>query len=49
MMGAISLITDYLFNLRTHWYWPTAVALLLLALWFGRPLVRHLQGRSSGP
>jgi cobalamin synthase len=49
ILGAISLITDYLFDLSTHWYWPAAVALLLLALWFGRPLVRHLRGLSSGP
>jgi cobalamin synthase len=49
MIGAISLITDYLFDLGSHWYWPAAVALLLLALWFGRPLARHLRGRSSGP
>ena len=49
ILGAVSLITDYLFDLSTHWYWPAAVALLLLALWFGRPLVRHLRGLSSGP
>jgi cobalamin synthase len=49
ILGAISLITDYLFDLSTHWYWPAAVAVLLLALWFGRPLVRHLRGLSSGP
>jgi cobalamin synthase len=49
ILGAISLITDYLFDLSSHWYWPAAVALLLLVLWFGRPLVRHLRGLSSGP
>jgi Family of unknown function (DUF6328) len=49
IIGALSLITDYLFDLSTHWYWPAAVGALLLALWFGRPLVRDLQGRSSGP
>ena len=49
IIGAIALITDYLFDLGTHWYWPGAVAVLLLALWFGRPLVRHLRGLSSGP
>jgi cobalamin synthase len=46
---AVTLITDYLFGLGDSWYWPAAVALTVLALWFGRPLVRHLQGRSSGP
>jgi cobalamin synthase len=49
ILGAVSLITDYLFDLSSHWYWPAAVALLLVALWFGRPLVRHLRGLSSGP
>jgi hypothetical protein len=49
MVGAVALITDYLFGLGTHWYWPAAVALLLLALWFGRPLLRRVRGLSSGP
>jgi hypothetical protein len=49
ILGAVSLITDYLFDLGSHWYWPAAVALLLVVLWFGRPLQRHLRGRSSGP
>jgi cobalamin synthase len=49
ILGAFSLITDYLFDLGTHWYWPAAIAVLLVALWFGRPLVRHVRGISSGP
>lgn len=49
IIGAIALITDYLFGLGGHWYWPLGVGLLLAALWFVRPLVRHLRGRSSGP
>jgi cobalamin synthase len=49
IVGALALITDYLFDLATHWYWPTAVAVMLIALWFGRPLYRHLRGLSSGP
>jgi hypothetical protein len=49
IIGAISLITDYLFDLGTHWYWPAAVALLLVTLWFVRPLLRHVRGISSGP
>jgi Family of unknown function (DUF6328) len=40
ILGAVSLITDYLFDLSTHWYWPAAVALLLVSLWFVRPLLR---------
>jgi cobalamin synthase len=46
---AVTLITDYLFGLGDSWYWPAAVALTLLVLWFGRPLLRHLRGHSSGP
>jgi hypothetical protein len=49
MIGAITLITDYLFGLGGHWYWPLGAALLLVALWFLRPLYRHVRGLSSGP
>jgi hypothetical protein len=49
MIGAIALITDYLFGLGGHWYWPLGVGLLLVALWFLRPLYRHVRGLSSGP
>ena len=46
---AVTLITDYLFGLGDSWYWPAAVALTLLVLWFVRPLSRHVRGDSSGP
>jgi hypothetical protein len=46
---AIALITDYLFDLSNHWYWPAGIALLLIILWFVRPLSRHARGVSSGP
>ena len=49
IVGAVMLITDYLFGLGSHWIWPTLVALAILALWFARPLVRRLRGVSSGP
>jgi cobalamin synthase len=49
IVGAVCLITDYLFGLGGHWYWPLAVGLLLVALWFVRPLYRHIRGHSSGP
>jgi Family of unknown function (DUF6328) len=49
IVGAVTLITDFLFDLGSAWYWPAGVALLLVALWFVRPLVRHLRGLSSGP
>ena len=46
---ALSLITDYLFGLDSHWYWPALIAVTLVALWFVRPLLRQLRGVSSGP
>ena len=46
---AVTLITDYLFGLADSWYWPALVALVVVALWFVRPLLRHLRGVSSGP
>jgi hypothetical protein len=49
IIGAVTLITDYVFGLDSHWYWPLALALLLIALWFVRPLVRSVRGVSSGP
>jgi cobalamin synthase len=49
ILGAVVLITDYLFGLGGQWIWPALVAVLLITLWFGRPLVRHLRGLSSGP
>ena len=49
MVCAVALITDYLFGLGDSWFWPLLVALLLASLWFGRPLVRHARGVSSGP
>lgn len=46
IVGAVVLITDYLFGLGGTWYWPALVALMLVALWFARPLLRS---GSSGP
>jgi len=46
IVGALVLITDYLFGLSGSWYWPALVALVLVALWFVRPLLRS---DSSGP
>jgi hypothetical protein len=49
MVCAVTLITDYLFGLDKSWFWPLAVALGLVVMWFVRPLLRHVRGRSSGP
>jgi uncharacterized protein DUF6328 len=46
IVGAVLLITDFLFGLGGQWYWPLGLALLLVALWFVRPLARS---DSSGP
>ena len=49
IIGAVALITDFLFGLGGQWIWPVALGVLLIALWFVRPLVRHVRGLSSGP
>jgi hypothetical protein len=46
IVGAVMLITDYLFGLSGSWYWPALIALVLAGLWFVRPLLRS---ESSGP
>ena len=46
IVGAVVLITDYMFGLSGQWYWPALVALVLAGLWFVRPLLRS---ESSGP
>jgi hypothetical protein len=49
IMGAVVLITDYLYGIGGQWIWPALIALLLAGLWFVRPLIRHVRGLSSGP
>jgi hypothetical protein len=49
IVGAVTLITDYIFGLGDSWYWPAGVGVLLVSVWFARPLARHARGRSSGP
>jgi uncharacterized protein DUF6328 len=49
IVGAVTLITDFLFGLDSHWIWPVLVALALVVLWFVRPLLRYVRGVSSGP
>jgi len=49
IMGALVLITDYLYGIGGQWIWPAAVAAVLVGLWFARPLVRRARGLSSGP
>ena len=47
IMGAVVLITDYLFDGAAVWAYPAAMASLLVVLWFARPLARG--DKSSGP
>jgi hypothetical protein len=49
IVGALLLITDYLYGLGGQWAYPVAVGLVLVVLWFGRPLLRRVRGQSSGP
>jgi hypothetical protein len=46
ILGAVVLITDYLFGLGGQWYWPLLIGVVLVGLWFVRPLLRS---ESSGP
>jgi hypothetical protein len=44
--GAVTLITDFLYDGAARWIWPALVAVLIVVLWFARPLARS---DSSGP
>ena len=46
IIGAVSLITDFLFDGGARWIWPALIALIIVVLWFVRPLARS---DSSGP
>ncbi len=49
ILGAVVLITDFLFDGATVWIYPSLLGVLILVLWFARPLSRHMRGKSSGP
>jgi hypothetical protein len=46
VIGAVMLITDYLYDGAARWIWPALIAVVLGVLWFVRPLART---DSSGP
>ena len=46
ILGAVTLITDYLFDGALRWIWPALIAVVIGTLWFLRPLART---DSSGP
>jgi cytochrome c biogenesis protein CcdA len=47
--GSVLLITDLLFDGARVWIYTGAVTVVLVGLWFVRPLTRHARGKSSGP
>jgi cobalamin synthase len=49
LVSAVLLITDFLYNGPRVVLYTGAIALLLIVLWFLRPLYRHARGLSSGP
>ena len=46
VVGAVALITDFLYDGPARWIWPALIAVVLGVLWFARPLARS---DSSGP
>ena len=47
ILGALVLITDYLFGSGAVWVFPIAVGIVMLSAWYVRPLLRG--DKSSGP
>jgi Family of unknown function (DUF6328) len=47
--AAFLLITDVLYNGPRVWIYSVIVWLVILGLWFLRPLMRYLHARPSGP
>jgi hypothetical protein len=46
---SVLLITDLIFDGARVWIYSGAVLLVIVGLWFVRPLTRHARGESSGP
>jgi hypothetical protein len=49
LCGSVLLITDIMFDGARVWIYSGALALVIVSLWFLRPLARHARGKSSGP
>jgi Family of unknown function (DUF6328) len=47
ILGAVLLVTDFMFGGATVWIYPAVLAAILVVLWFVRPLARG--DASSGP
>ena len=41
IVGAVLVVTDYLFGTPAAYVWPPLVGLVFIGLWFVRPLLRH--------
>ena len=46
---SVLLITDVMFDGARVWIYSGAIWLVIVVLWFVRPLTRHMRGKSSGP
>jgi hypothetical protein len=46
---SVLLITDLMFDGARVWIYSGAILLVIVLLWFVRPLTRHARGLSSGP
>jgi hypothetical protein len=46
ILAAMVCLTDFVYGPPATWIWPSLLALVLVLLWFVRPLARR---RSSGP
>jgi hypothetical protein len=49
IVGAVLLVTDYLFDGAGVWLWPSLLAVFVVFLWFVRPLLRALRNPPSAP
>jgi Family of unknown function (DUF6328) len=49
LAGCVLLITDLMFEGARVWIYSGVVAVIIVGLWFVRPLTRHARGKSSGP
>jgi hypothetical protein len=49
LSASVLLITDVMFDGARVWIYSGAVSLVILGLWFVRPLTRRVRGKSSGP
>jgi len=47
MIGAVVVVTDYLFGTPAAYVWPALVAALFAFLWFVRPLLRGSESSGS--